>query len=510
MPDVKEIIELIDSPTPEEKELISHAYSFAEKAHEGSERYSGEPYFTHVFGTAKILAEYGMRGKTVAAGLLHDTLEDAEVDPEEFEREFGKEILFLVEGVTKLAKVRYQGMDRHNESLRKLFLATAEDIRVIVIKLADRLYNIRTLDHIPERKQLRIAKETLDVYAPIAYRLGIQRIHRQLEDNSFPYVYPEEHREISDLMHKQKTKRHEDLDKFRRSIIKEITKQGVKNVRTDYRIKGLYSLYLKYLRKGKDINKIYDIMAVRVLVPTVTDCYSVLGIIHGNWRIMPNRIKDYISFQKPNGYQSLHTTVFTGDGTLAEVQIKTEDMHREAEYGIASHIAYKEGRDQGKSWINKLTPFGGKDKERSSKPVTPSADTPYWMKDLLESDSFTENSSEFVNSLKGDLFEHRIFVFTPKGDVIDLPLDASPIDFAYAVHSDIGDKIFGAKVNDKMVSLDKPLQNGDTVEIQTKASSKPTEKWLRHAKTTLAQRRIRSALKGQKTKDSYMYSSENN
>ncbi|MGM0629200.1 MAG: RelA/SpoT family protein [Patescibacteria group bacterium] len=503
MPKVEEILNLINEPSAEDVDVIKRAYSFAEEAHREHKRYSGEPYFIHVFETARILAEFGMRGKTVAAGLLHDTIEDTDIAPEELKEEFGEEIFFLVEGVTKLGKVRYQGMDRHNESLRKLFMATAQDIRVIIIRLADRLHNIRTLEHVPERKQRRIAKETLDVYAPIAYRLGIQRIHRELEDNAFPYVYPQAYKEVKELLNKQKRKRHNDLDKFRRSIIKEMTKQGIKNFKTDYRVKGLYSLYLKYLRKGKDMNNIYDILAVRIIVPTVADCYNVLGIIHGNWRLMPNRIKDYISFQKPNGYQSLHTTVFTGDGTLAEVQIKTEEMHIEAEYGIASHIAYKEGSsaNNGKNWISKLMPFG-KDKDPTM--MSSNKDIPYWIKELLYGDNSEKDSSDFVDSLRSDLFEQRIFVFTPKGDVIDLPLNASPIDFAYAVHSDIGDKTFGAKVNDKMASLDKPLQNGDTVEIQTKSSSKPTEKWLRHAKTTLAQRRIRTALSKNK-KESYMY-----
>ena len=488
--------------------MIKKAYSFAEKAHEGHERYSGEPYFIHVFETAKILAELGLRGGTLIAGLLHDTIEDTDIKPEEIEREFGAEVLSLVEGVTKLGKIRYRGLDRHNESLRKLFVATAEDIRVIIIRLADRLHNIRTLHHVPERKQVRIAKETLDIYAPIAYRLGIQRLHKELEDGSFPYVYPEEYKEIKEIFEKQRKEKEENLTKFHRSIVKEMTKQDVPLIRADYRLKGLYSLYLKYLRKDKDINKIYDILAIRLIVPTVSDCYKALGVVHGAWRPMPKRIKDYISFQKPNGYQSLHTTVFTGDGSVSEIQIKTEEMHHEAEYGIASHIAYKEGSSRGgKSWISALMPFSWTKEETNNGPSVPinTDKAPYWLKDILESDTSSEDTSKFVDSLKGDLFKHRIFVFTPKGDVIDLPIDASPIDFAYAVHSDIGDKTSGARVNDKMVALNKPLQNGDVVEIQTRAGSKPSEKWLRYAKTSLAQRRIRNALSKNK-KESKMYS----
>lgn len=509
MPNPKKIISLISSPTTEEIEVIKKAYAFAEKAHKDQKRFSGEPHFIHVFETAKILAELSLRGETVVAGLLHDTIEDTDVKAEDIEREFGTEVLSLVEGITKLGEVRYRGMDRHNESLRKLFVATAEDIRVIIIRLADRLHNIRTLKHVPEEKQVRIAKETLDIYAPIAYRLGIQRLHKELEDGSFPYVYPEEYKEIKELFEKQRKKKEENLAKFHRSIVKEMIKRKVPLTRADYRLKGLYSLYLKYLRKDKDINKIYDILAIRLIVPTVSDCYSALGVIHGAWRPMPNRIKDYISFQKPNGYQSLHTTVFTGDGNISEIQIKTEEMHREAEYGIASHIAYKEGSVKGgKSWISALMPFSWTKEENTDNKQSyhTSADqAPYWLKDILKSNSSSEDTSKFVESLKGDLFKHRIFVFTPKGDVIDLPLNATPVDFAYAVHSDIGDKTSGAKVNDKMVALNKSLENGDVVEIQTRTGSKPSEKWLRYAKTSLAQRRIRNALSKNK-KESKMYS----
>ena len=506
MYNVKEIISLMSSPSSEEIDLINKAYSFAENAHKDYKRYSGEPYFVHVFETAKILAEFGLRGRTIAAGLLHDTVEDTDVKPEEIEKEFGSEILFLVEGVTKLGKVRYRGLDRHNESLRKLFVATAKDIRVIIIKLADRLHSIQTLEHVPERKQIRIAKETLDIYAPIAYRLGIQRLHRKLEDGSFPYVYPEEHKEIKKIFDEQRKDSEKNLKKIHRSIVKELTKHKINLIKINYRVKGLYSLYLKYLRKNRDINQIYDILAIRIIVPTVSDCYSTLGVVHGSWRPMPNRIKDYISFEKPNGYQSLHTTIFTGDGNVLEIQIKTEEMHREAEFGIASHLAYKEGSVKGgKSWISALMPFSQSKEEETSPLPSIKDQPPYWLKDILKNDSSYENTTNFVDSLKGDLFKHRIFVFTPKGDVIDLPIDASPIDFAYAIHSNIGDRISGVKVNDKMVSLEKTLKNGDIVEIKTKESSKPTEKWLRYAKTSLAQRHIRNALTKTK-KSSHMYS----
>jgi len=511
-PKVENILNLMHYRTSEYDELVQRAYMFAEEAHTDQKRYSGEPYFIHVFETAKILADIGMSATTIAAGLLHDTIEDAEVDPETLKKEFGDEVCFLVEGVTKLEKVRYRGATRHNESLRKLFVAVSQDLRVLIIKLADRLHNIRTLEYVPEDKRERIAMETLEIYAPIAYRLGIKKLSRALEDNAFAYVYPDEYQNIVDLLKERKDADEKQLKKFIRSLNKTLAENGMRDAKIDYRIKGLYSLYCKLKRKKTHIGKIYDIAAVRIIVPTVADCYSVLGVLHSVWRPLPGRIKDYIAFTKPNGYQSIHTTLFIGDGSIVEVQIKTEQMHREAEYGVASHILYKEGVTQKKqshpsmTWINHLLPQKRRDNGHTYDDMTENlhdlasnADVPSWIKELVDYQHEYYDHANMEGEMKGDFFEHRIFVFTPQGDVIDLPVDSSPVDFAYAIHSDIGDTLDGAKVNGKLVSLDTSLQNGDIVNIITKPKNKPSTKWLDYTKTTLAQRRIRQATGTQKS-----------
>lgn len=498
MPEVKEITDYLKNRTKEDVELIKKAFDFAKKIHGNQKRYSDEPYFNHVFETAKNLAQIGMGSVTISAGLLHDILEDGEVAPEELEKKFGKEILFLVEGVTKLGKIRYRGAKRHNESLRKLFVAMSKDIRVLIIKLSDRLHNMKTLKYVPTHKQERIATETLEIYAPIAYRLGIRKVNRELEDLAFPFVYPEEHRKVYEIMKEKDKENIKHLEKFHKSLKKSLANEGMVNIKTDYRIKGMYSLYKKLLRKKWDIEKIYDISALRIIVPTINDCYKVLGIVHGSWRPLPGRIKDYIAFEKPNGYRSIHTTIFTGDGTIVEVQIKTPDMHNAAEYGIASHISYKENKknDDYLSWIKYLIPFkktyyeNGNEKSEKNLDLT---EVPNWIKDLVEyQKNVKEKDEDFINNLKKDFFEHRIFVFTPKGDVIDLPIESVPIDFAYAVHSDVGNHISGVKINGKFVSLDTKLNNGDIVEIQTKKTSKPTSKWLEFVKTATAKKNIKS------------------
>jgi len=504
MPNVKEILSIMPkSPGDEGQKFIEKAYETAEKAHEGHKRYSGEPHFIHVFETGKKLAELGMGPITIAAGLLHDSIEDTELTEKDLEKEFGKEILFLVQGVTKLGHLKYRGAERHTESLRKLFVATSQDVRVLIIKFADRLHNIKTLEHIPKQeKRDRIAKETLEIYVPLAYRLGVRALHREMEDYAFKYAYPKEYEKVQKLLKAYSRETLRRLDKIHKSIKKAFAKEGLTKIHTYSRIKGLYSLHKKLLRRG-DIEKIYDIAALRVIVPNVSDCYTALGIIHSHWRPLPNRIRDYIAFPKPNGYQSLHTTIFTGDGGIVEVQIRDERMHREAEFGIASHLSYKEGPKKlfnpNLLWIRQLLPktFGGSDQasvagadHSDSKEV----DIPSWLKELGDEQEETLLPSDFIKRLKVDFFERRIFVFTPKGDVIDLPIDSSPIDFAYAVHSEIGHHIAGAKVNGKLSSLDTSLQNGDIVEIVTKQSSKPTQKWLDLAKTTLARRHIRSAV----------------
>lgn len=513
IPTAQNIISLMSSPSKEDAAFITKAYTFAKEAHEGHARYSGEPYFLHLAETAKMLASLGMGSRTIAAGLLHDTVEDVKVKREIIQEKFGDEVLYLVEGVTKLGAIKYRGMTRHTESLRKLFVATSQDIRVLIIKLADRLHNMQTLEHVPKTKQKRIAQETLEVYVPIADRLGMGRMKRELEDLAFPYVYPKEYRETTELLKQKSSETEKHLEKMQNSLRKELAKHGITDFATESRVKGLYSLYKKLQRKGGDITKIHDISAIRVIVPTVQDCYRVLGVIHSNWRPLPGEVKDYIAFHKPNGYRSLHTKIFTGDSGIVEIQIRTKEMHSEAQFGIAAHLSYKQGMLQKKLnpnllWIASLLPkklFGEREKITEKQTAASlSANTseptiPLWIKQIAEAQEDVKKSDEFLENLRSDFFSHRIFVFTPLGDVVDLPMNSSPVDFAYAIHTDIGDHMSGAKVNAKMVSLDTHLHNGDIVEILTKKSSKPSAKWLDVTRTTFARKRIRAAIqKGRK------------
>ncbi len=483
MADVKEIIELLNSPKEKEKALITKAYNFAEKAHEGQKRMTGDPYFVHAFSTGKNLAVFGMDAQTVSAGLLHDTIEDTKVTSEELEKEFGKEVLFLVEGVTKLGKLKYRGVERHVESLRKLFIATAADVRVLIIKLADRLHNVQTLHgHTKPEKQKRIALETLEIFAPLANRLGMWKLKSELEDGAFPFVYPEEYKKVKELLKKRSKIDQKYLEKTHRALQKELAKQDIQGnvLQTGHRVKSRYSLYQKLLKHDMDMDQIYDIIAIRVIVQNVEDCYRVLGIVHGAWTPLPGRVKDYIAIPKPNGYKSLHTTIFTGNGGIVEVQIRTEEMHKEAEYGIASHISYKEGI------FNKIK-NGNKKNTKLGKKL-------HWIEQLIEWQKNVSETGEYLENLKMDFFNDQVFVFTPDGDVIDLPEGSTPIDFAYAVHSDIGDHVSGAEMNGKFVSLGTKLEDGAIVEIQTKKGSHPSPKWLDYANTTLARRRIRAVL----------------
>ncbi len=514
-PDVKEILDLMSSHSPEDRTLIEKAYLFAAEAHKDFKRFSGEPYLIHLVETAKGLAKIGMGAKTIAAGLLHDTMEDAGTKAETVEKEFGKEIRFLIEGVTKLGHLKYRGAERHRESLRKLLVATGQDTRVLIIKLMDRLHNMRTLQHVPEEKRKRIALETLEIYAAIAHRLGMGLVRRELEDLAFEYAYPEEYAEARTLLTERTQDTDERLEKMTRTLKKELALNGVTNFHIDYRVKGLWSLWQKLKRKGGDISRVYDVAAIRIITHDVADCYRVLGIVHNLWQPLPNKIKDYIAFPKPNGYQGLHTTIFSGDGGIVEMQIRTEAMHQEAQYGIAAHVVYKEAASrhehmQGTSrqssfdWIRSLVPgLSHPQKPLPSDALPPPAETkrtrysaqdiPDWLSDL-ESE---KDNPDFETTLKTDIFSHRVFAFTPLGDVVDLPGNSSPIDFAYAIHSDIGDHIAGVKVNGKLVPLDTTLHNGDIVEVQTKKTATPKAKWLDIAKTTLARRHIRNFLERQ-------------
>ncbi|MBY0294408.1 HD domain-containing protein [Patescibacteria group bacterium] len=518
MPDVQDILSLMNGPSKQDTALVEKAYKFAAEAHKDHKRLSGEPYIIHLVETAKSLAKLGMSAKTIAAGLLHDSVEDVGVKPETIEKEFDKEVRFLVEGVTKLGQFKYRGAERHRESLRKLLVATGKDARVLIIKLMDRLHNMRTLKHVPEEKQKRIALETLEIYAAIAHRLGMGLVRRELEDLAFQYAYPEQYAEARTLLSERSEETSERLEKMSRALKTELGKNGIKGFHVEQRVKGLWSLWQKLQRKGGDIENVFDIAALRVIVPDIADCYRVLGLVHNLWQPLPNKIKDYIAFPKPNGYQGLHTTIFSGDGGIVEIQIRTEEMHKEAQFGIAAHVMYKEvptegdikigkGRGRGGSsfdWIRSLIPSFRKtnnpakteSEEMRTRARYGAPETPTWLSELEDETS----DPDFEMTLKTDIFTHRVFAFTPKGDVVDLPVNSSPLDFAYAIHSDIGDHVFGAKVNGKMVSLDTVLHNGDIVEIQTKKTAKPSKKWLDFAKTTLARRHIRHALEGDQKK----------
>ncbi|MBP9855690.1 MAG: bifunctional (p)ppGpp synthetase/guanosine-3',5'-bis(diphosphate) 3'-pyrophosphohydrolase [Candidatus Pacebacteria bacterium] len=474
MTSVEEILAPADYLNKEQKELIKRAFYFALGAHEGQTRFSGEAYIIHPIAVAQILIELRADAETIAAALLHDTVEDTPVIIEEIEKKFGKNIAFLVDGVTKLGKLKYQGLERHVESLRKLFVAMAKDLRVILIRLADRLHNVRTLEHVRPDKQERIAVETLEIYAPLANRLGIWKLKGQLEDAAFPYAYPEEFKEVNKL---RKTKGKESLrklEKIYRTLSKELAIQNIKDAHIDYRIKYLYSLYLKLKRHHMDMSQIYDLSALRVIVPTLPDCYQTLGIIHSLWKPVPGRLKDYIAHPKMNGYQSIHTAIFLSDGTMAEIQIRSKKMHEAAEYGFASHLLYDEtGKPKN----------GGK----ATKKVA-------WLQDLIEWQKQVEESGQFLADLKNDFFQDRIFTFTPKGDVIELPKGATALDFAYAIHSDIGEHAAGATVNNKFVAMDTALKSHDLVQIEVKKTTHPSPKWLSIVRTSMARKHIKNYL----------------
>jgi GTP diphosphokinase / guanosine-3',5'-bis(diphosphate) 3'-diphosphatase len=456
--------------------MLDLAYEFAVKAHAGQKRLDGTDYVTHAVETAYTLAQMNLDLATLQAGFLHDVPEDTTVTIEEIEKNFGPEVAKLVKGITKLGKIKYRGLERYAENLRKMFVAMAEDVRVVIIKLADRLHNLKTLSALPPVKQQRIARETLEIYAPIAARLGIGQMKGLLEDLAFQYVYPEEY---AWTIATAQT-RLEDQLAYVNVMISEVKKflkeSGLQTVSIHGRVKHYYSLYKKLLRKDMDISKVYDLVALRIVVPDVAACYQVLGIIHGAWKPMPGRIKDYIAQPKPNGYRSLHTTVFGQDGRITEIQIRDRDMHDHAEYGIAAHWRYKAGETKAEL---QLPPEQLK-----------------WITELLQWQKEITDNEQYLASLKIDIFQNRIFVLTPKGDVIDLPEEATPVDFAYQIHSDIGDRCSGARVNEKIVPLDHKLASGDLVEILVDKNRKgPGEDWLTFVKTNMARTHIKNYLR---------------
>ena len=465
----------------EEIALIQRAYAFADTAHRGQKRKSGAPYITHPLATAARLAEMGLDSKTVAAALLHDVCEDTKHPIEEVRSLFGDTVAFLVEGVTKLDKVRYRGNARSAESLRKMFLAIAEDIRIVLIKLVDRLHNMETLEFLPPEKQKRIALETLEIYAPLSYRLGIGELKGQLEDLAFKYVHPEQYEWLSRALREHFSSRHDYIEHLKPQVVQALAKENIQIVDIHARAKHLYSLYRKLLKYDMDIDKVYDLLAIRIIVKNIDDCYATLGIIHKFWKPMPGLVKDYISLPKPNGYRSLHTTVFGPEGKTVEFQIRTQEMHEEAENGIAAHWAYAEKK-------------GSKDYAKRAASFAPEHELA-WIQQLREWQKDFDRPDEFLEALKIDFFKHRIFVLTPKGDVIDLPEGATVVDAAYQIHSDIGDTAVGARVNGKMVALDYLLNNREIVEIITQKNKKPNRDWLVFVKTAGARQKINSFLK---------------
>ncbi len=481
---LQELLSLLPEADEQSRALVEKAYVFAKEAHRGQMRESGEPYVNHLVETAKNLIRLGADSQTIAAGLLHDTIEDTNATTDDIRREFGEEILFLVEGVTKLGKLKYQGLKRHVDTLRKLFVATAADNRVILIKLSDRLHNLHTIGSLRRDKQMRIAEETLQIYAPIAHRLGIGHFKGDLEDAAFKVVDPDAYKTALELRELKKTETEEDLQRFSEHVMTALATAGIEVISIDSRLKHLYSLHKKITEKKLHIDEIHDIAAIRIIVPTVEACYLALGIIHASWTPLPGRIKDYIAMPKANGYQSLHTTVFTGEGAVVEVQIRTQDMHAKAERGVASHTSYKERKS-----LNQAQQID----ELRALIDMPKIDSRAWLKELAE-DAADAHEETYLQQIKNDFFNDRILVFTPRGEAIDLPVGATPIDFAYSIHSDLGDTASGARVNGKFVALSTELHQGDIVFIETTKGGKPSSKWLQWVKTSAARRKIRLAL----------------
>ena len=465
-------------------DMVNKAFNLAFEAHKEQKRDSGEPYIIHPIEVATILAELGMDTSTIVAGLLHDVIEDTEYTYDDIKKIFGEEVANLVSGVTKITKMEYKSKEEQQaDNFRKMLLAMADDIRVIIIKLADRLHNMRTLKYRKKEKQKKTAMETLDIYAPLAHRLGISKIKWELEDLSFRYIHEEEYYDLVKQVAEKRAEREIYIKNIIEEMYNKLEEAGIDSD-IDGRPKHFFSIYKKMVNKNKSIEQIFDLTAIRVLVNTVKDCYEVLGIVHTIYKPIPGRFKDYIAMPKPNMYQSLHTTVIGPQGKTFEIQIRTFEMHRTAEYGIAAHWKYKEGDNNGET----------KEKNFESKLV--------WLRDMLEFQKETADAQEFIEGFKIDLFTDEIFLFTPKGVVIDLPNGATPIDFAYRIHTDIGNKCVGAKVNGKIVPLDYKLKTGEIVEVLTSNNAKgPNMDWLNIAKSNQAKSKIRSWFKKAKKEE---------
>lgn len=461
------------NPTSADTVLVCEAFNFAYRLHEGQLRASGEPYIAHPVAVAGLLRDLGGSAAMIAAGFLHDIIEDTDVTAEDIEQRFGPEVRRLVEGVTKLSKFNFSSKtERLAENFRRMFLAMAQDIRVIVVKLADRLHNMRTLEHLANDKQRRIALETREIFAPLANRLGIGRFKWELEDLSFKYLEPDAYRQISQLIADKRIDRETRLDRVAVTLRERLDQLGIHCYDISGRPKHLYGIYQKMQRQQKSFEEIYDIAAVRIIVETNDECYRALAVVHDAFRPIPGRFKDYIGLPKPNRYQSLHTVVIGNTGRPLEIQIRTLEMHHVAEYGIAAHWKYKEAG-------------------HSSAKLTADDEKFTWLRQLLDWQSDLKDAQEYLESVKGNLFDDDVYVFTPNGDVLDLAQGATPIDFAYRIHTEVGNHCAGARVNDRMVTLDTPLKNGDIVEILTQKNSHPSLDWLNFAVTPGAKNRIR-------------------
>ncbi len=460
-------------------DLISRAYDVAEEMHRNQLRKSGEEYLIHPVAVAEILAELGMDSETIAAGLLHDVIEDTSYTMEDMKKEFGEEVTELVDGVTKLSALKFESKEeRQAENLRKMFLAMSKDIRVLIIKLADRLHNLRTINYMTHEKIVEKCQETLDIYAPLAARLGIYSMKMELEDIALKFLEPNAYYDLAEQVSERKGERESAINKVVDEISKALDEIGIKH-ETYGRSKHFYSIYKKMKYQHKSLDEIFDLMAVRIIVDTVRDCYASLGLVHTMWTPIPGRFKDYIAMPKPNMYQSLHTTVIADSGRPFEIQIRTQEMHRIAEYGIAAHWKYKEGVTEDKEEV-KLS----------------------WLRQALEWQKDVNDPKEFMESLKMDLFSNQVFVFTPQGDVIELPAGATPLDFAFKIHTDVGCKCVGAKVNGKMVTIDHELENGNIVDIVTSPNAAgPSIDWLKIAKSSSARNKIRQWLKRENKND---------
>ena len=471
---IQKLIDKVQSYNPEaDTDIIREAYYFAEKHHEGQKRNSGEDYIVHPFNVACILAEMNMDVSTIIAGLLHDTIEDTSVTYDDVKEKFGEEVADLVDGVTKLKMLSYQTkQEKQAENIRKMVLAMAKDIRVIIVKFADRLHNMRTLEYMTPEKKHDKALETIEIYAPLADRLGMSRVKSELEDLSLRYLDPENYYKLVDMINKRRSEREELIDDLIRDISNQLKRTGIAADITG-RPKNFYSIYKKMMKKGKTFEEIYDLQAIRILVDDVKDCYGALGVVHTMYKPIPGRFKDYISMPKPNKYQSLHTTVIDDKGETFEVQIRTWEMHKTAEYGIAAHWKYKEGAKKSTTFDENLT----------------------WLRQLLEWQKDLKDPNEFIETLKVDFFADEVFVFTPNGDVINLPDNSTPIDFAYRVHTAVGNTCVGAKINGRIVPLSHKLKNGEIVEVITNKNSEPSLDWLSIVASPQARTKIRQYFK---------------